>query len=64
LGKYNFSLFFDIKLNSYIKKITNMLNLLIAILLLCGTFGATISKTTKDYGFRKQREHTEPLKLD
>jgi hypothetical protein len=41
-----------------------MLNLIIAILLLCGTIGATISKTTKDYGFRKQREHTEPLKLD
>lgn len=41
-----------------------MLNLLIAIFLLCGTFGATISKTTKEYGFRKHREHTEPLKLD
>lgn len=41
-----------------------MLNLLIAILLMCGTFGATISKTTREYGFRKQREHTEPLKLD
>ena len=41
-----------------------MLNLIIAILLLCGTFGVTISKTTKEYGFRKQREHTEPLKLD
>jgi hypothetical protein len=41
-----------------------MLNLLIAILLMCGTFGVTISKTTKEYGFRKQREHTEPLKLD
>lgn len=41
-----------------------MLNLLIAIFLLCGTFGATISKTTNEYGFRKQREHTEPLKLD
>ena len=62
--KSNFSFFFDIKLNSYIKKITNMLNLIIAILLLCGTIGATISKTTKEYGFRKQREHTKPLKLD
>ncbi len=41
-----------------------MINLLIAIVLMCGSFGITISKTTKDYGFRKQREHTEPLKLD
>ena len=41
-----------------------MINLLIALVLMCGSFGATISKTTKEYGFRKQRHHTEPLKLD
>jgi hypothetical protein len=41
-----------------------MINLLIAIVLICGSFGATLSKTTKDYGFRKQREHKEPLRLD
>jgi hypothetical protein len=41
-----------------------MINLLIAITLICSSFGAVISKTTKDYGFKKQREHTEPLKLD
>jgi hypothetical protein len=41
-----------------------MINLIIAILLMCGSLGAVISKTTKEYGFRKQREHTEPLKLD
>jgi hypothetical protein len=41
-----------------------MINLLITLTLLCGSLGATISKTTKEYGFRKQREHTEPLKLD
>jgi hypothetical protein len=41
-----------------------MINLIIGILIMCGSFGAVISKTTKDYGFRKQREHTEPLKLD
>ncbi len=41
-----------------------MINLIIALVLICGSFGATISKTTKEYGFRKQREHTEPLKLD
>jgi hypothetical protein len=41
-----------------------MINLIIAIFLMCGTLGAVISKTTKDYGVRKQREHTEPLRLD
>jgi hypothetical protein len=41
-----------------------MINLIIAILVMCSSLGAVISKTTKDYGFRKQREHTEPLKLD
>ncbi len=41
-----------------------MINLLIALTLICSSFGAMISKTTKDYGFKKQREHTEPLKLD
>jgi len=41
-----------------------MINLIIAILLMCSSLGAVISKTTKEYGFRKQREHTEPLKLD
>jgi hypothetical protein len=41
-----------------------MINLLIALILICSSLGVTISKTTKEYGFRKQREHTEPLKLD
>ena len=41
-----------------------MINLVIAIFLMCSSLGAVISKTTKEYGFRKQREHTEPLKLD
>ena len=41
-----------------------MINLLIGLILMCSSFGAVISKVTKDYGFRKQREHTEPLKLD
>jgi hypothetical protein len=41
-----------------------MINLLLALILICGSIGVTISKTTKDYGFRKQREHIEPLKLD
>ena len=41
-----------------------MLNLFIGLFLLCTSLGVGISKTTKDYGFRKQRHHTEPLKLD
>lgn len=41
-----------------------MINLLVALILMCGSLGAVISKTTKEYGFRKQREHSEPLKLD
>ena len=41
-----------------------MINLLVALILMCGSLGAMISKTTKDYGFKKQREHIEPLKLD
>ena len=41
-----------------------MINLLVTLILMCGSLGAMISKTTKDYGFKKQREHIEPLKLD
>jgi hypothetical protein len=41
-----------------------MINLLVTLVLICGSLALTISKTTKEYGFRKQREHTEPLKLD
>ena len=31
---------------------------------MCGSLGAVISKTTKEYGVKKQREHTEPLRLN
>lgn len=41
-----------------------MIELLVGLLIVCSSFGAIISKTTNDYGFRKQREHNEPLKLD
>jgi hypothetical protein len=41
-----------------------MINLFIGIFILCSSFGAIISRTTKEYGFRKTREHVEPLKLD
>jgi hypothetical protein len=41
-----------------------MINLLVTLILMCGSLGAIISKTTTDYGFRKERQHTEPLKLD
>jgi hypothetical protein len=41
-----------------------MIHLLVGIFLFCSSFGALISKTTKEYGVKKQREHTEPLRLD
>lgn len=41
-----------------------MIQLIITLCLVCTTLGVTLSKTTKDYGVRKQREHKEPLKLD
>jgi hypothetical protein len=41
-----------------------MINLLITIILFCGSLGATIAKTTPQYGVRKQRQHTEPLHID
>jgi len=41
-----------------------MIHLLVGIFLFCSSFGAIISKTTKDYGVKRHREHTEPLKLD
>jgi hypothetical protein len=41
-----------------------MINLLVAVILMCSSLGAVISKTTNHYGVRKQRQHTEPLNLD
>jgi len=41
-----------------------MLNLLIGLVLLCSSFGITLSKITTDYGFRKHRQHVKPLIID
>jgi hypothetical protein len=42
-----------------------MLNLFIGLVLLCSSFGITLSKVQTQYGgFRKQRQHTKPLMLD
>jgi len=41
-----------------------MLNLIIFVLILCSSIGATISKVTTDYGFKKHRQHVRPLQLD
>jgi hypothetical protein len=41
-----------------------MLNLLIGLVILCSSFGITLSKFTTDYGVRKQRQHIKPLTLD
>jgi hypothetical protein len=40
-----------------------MINLVVTLILICGSLGAVISKTTKEYGVKKQREHTEPLNI-
>ena len=41
-----------------------MLNLLIGLVLLCSSFGITLSKIQPQYGVRKQRQHIKPLMLD
>jgi hypothetical protein len=41
-----------------------MLQLVLILFIMCGSLGATISKTTKEYGRKRQREHTQPLKVD
>lgn len=41
-----------------------MLNLLIGVILLCVTFGITISKIKTDYGVCKHRQHVKPLIID
>jgi len=41
-----------------------MLNLVIALLLMCSSLGITLSKTNKEEVVRKPRQHNEPLKLD
>ena len=41
-----------------------MLNLIIGLVLLCSSFGITLSKITTDYGVRKQRQHIKPLSID
>lgn len=41
-----------------------MINLIIGTLILCSSFGITISKITTEYGFKKTRHHVKPLILD
>jgi len=41
-----------------------MTYLLIVLFSICGAFGATLSKTTTDYGVKKNRDHNGPLILD
>jgi hypothetical protein len=41
-----------------------MLNLIIGLLVLCSSFGITLSKTQSKHGVRKQRQHVKPLNLD
>lgn len=41
-----------------------MLNLLIGLIVLCSSFGITLSKITTEYGVKKNRQHIKPLILD
>jgi hypothetical protein len=41
-----------------------MLQLVLILFIMCGSLGATISKMTTEYGPKRQRQHTEPLKVD
>jgi hypothetical protein len=41
-----------------------MIELVAILFLVCGSLGATISKMTTEYGVKRQRQHTEPLKVD
>lgn len=41
-----------------------MLNLIIGLLLLCSSFGITLSKTQTKNGIRKYRQHVNPLSID
>jgi hypothetical protein len=41
-----------------------MIQLVLILFIMCGSLGATISKTTTEYGRKRQREHTQPLRVD
>jgi hypothetical protein len=41
-----------------------MIQLVLILFLMCGSLGATISKMTTEYGPKRQRQHTEPLRVD
>jgi hypothetical protein len=41
-----------------------MINLILAVLLLCSSLGATLSKFSKTTIIRAERKHSKPLVLD
>ena len=41
-----------------------MIHLLLAVMLICSSLGATLSKFSKSTIVRAKREHTKPLILD
>lgn len=41
-----------------------MLNLIIGLFLLCTSLGVTISKTSKEFGLKRHRQHVKPLTID
>lgn len=41
-----------------------MFNLIIGLLLCCGSLGITLSKITSKSNYRKPRQHDKPLTID
>ena len=59
-----FNIFFVLLQYLYIKNTIIMLQLILILFFMCGSLGATISKTTTEYGSKRQRQHTQPLQVD
>ena len=41
-----------------------MIQLVLILFLMCGSLGATISQMTTEYGPKRHRQPTQPLKVD
>lgn len=59
-----FNIFFVLLQYLYKKNTIIMIQLVLILFLMCGSLGATISKTTTEYGPKRQRQHTQPLQVD
>jgi hypothetical protein len=59
-----FNIFFVFLQYLYKKNTIIMIQLVLILFIMCGSIGVTISKMTTEYGPKRQRQHTEPLKVD